>query len=280
VGASNNGNTVSVLLGGGDGTFGAPTAFIVGQNPGAVAVGDLNGDGFPDLVVTSPYNNDVAVLMGTGQGDFYTTQFYGTWDQPQDVVIADITADGRPDILVANYGIDGGTLPIASNIGILVQSSRQNCPAGCQTQIDVLKTQITNLHIDALKTQITNLQNRLPVFQGWRPPTASPSDTSMSFNLPLIPDLAVVTLFQWDWHRPDRPLFTLNPMPSVVVAQNSTAVIDVPKQTTPPRFSVNQPCQVYVTLTKKTLSYKTECGYEASSPAFNVTFVFTNASAP
>lgn len=269
VGTSNNGNTVSVLLGRGDGTFGAPTAFMVGQNPRAIAVGDLNGDGFGDLVVTSPYNNDVAVLMGTGQGGFYPPQFYGTWDQPQDVVIADITADGRPDILVANYGIGGGTLPIASNIGVLVQLCQQNCPASCQTQID------------ALKTQITNLQNRLPVFQGWRPPTASPSDASMSFNLPLVPDLAVVTLFQWDWHRADRPLFTLNPMPSVMVPQNSTAVINVPKQTTAPRFSADQPCQVYVTLTKKTLSYTTSaCPGDQSSPAFNIMFVFTNAGSP
>ena len=46
-------DTVSVLLGKGDGTFGAPTTYDVGDGPEGVAIADLNGDGNPDLAVAN-----------------------------------------------------------------------------------------------------------------------------------------------------------------------------------------------------------------------------------
>src|SRR5262249_6753442 len=49
--ANNHDNTVSVLLGKGDGTFLAARAFAVGTNPVSVAVRDFNGDGRLDLAV-------------------------------------------------------------------------------------------------------------------------------------------------------------------------------------------------------------------------------------
>ena len=68
--ANSDGNTVSVLLGNGDGTFSVQQTFAVGRSPRAVAVADLNGDGIPDLVVAN-YNDDtVSVLLGKGDGTF------------------------------------------------------------------------------------------------------------------------------------------------------------------------------------------------------------------
>src|SRR5437867_1595386 len=56
-------NTVSVLLGNGDGTFREPVSFGAGVNPTSVAIGDLNGDGRPDLVVTNFNSDNVSVLI-------------------------------------------------------------------------------------------------------------------------------------------------------------------------------------------------------------------------
>jgi hypothetical protein len=44
-----NGNTVSILLGNGDGTFQREVDYLVQFAPRFVAVGDFNGDGYPDL---------------------------------------------------------------------------------------------------------------------------------------------------------------------------------------------------------------------------------------
>ena len=45
-----NGNTASVLLGNGNGTFQAKQSFGTGIAPESVAVADFNGDGKSDLV--------------------------------------------------------------------------------------------------------------------------------------------------------------------------------------------------------------------------------------
>src|SRR5262249_42623588 len=48
-----DGNSVSVLLGDGDGTFQPQRGVTVGAYPKAIAVVDLNGDGKPDLVAVN-----------------------------------------------------------------------------------------------------------------------------------------------------------------------------------------------------------------------------------
>src|SRR5947209_9176742 len=53
VATNDDDNSVTVLLGNGDGTFQAARTFPVGIHPGLVAVGDFNGDRKPDLLVTN-----------------------------------------------------------------------------------------------------------------------------------------------------------------------------------------------------------------------------------
>src|SRR5262245_61498285 len=60
---TNDGSTtVSVLLGKGDGSFGARTDFGTGSAPYSVAIGDLDGDGKPDLVTANLGAGTVSVL--------------------------------------------------------------------------------------------------------------------------------------------------------------------------------------------------------------------------
>jgi hypothetical protein len=77
--------TVGVLLGNGDGTFQPPVTYDTGQYsiPESLAVGDLNGDGHPDIAVANFGHSDcdcndgrVGVLWGSGDGTFQPTVFY------------------------------------------------------------------------------------------------------------------------------------------------------------------------------------------------------------
>ena len=61
---------VSVLLGNGDGSFQPALSSPAGNNPGAIAVGDFNGDAKLDLVVTNLNTNNVSLLLGNGDGTF------------------------------------------------------------------------------------------------------------------------------------------------------------------------------------------------------------------
>jgi hypothetical protein len=64
----NQDNSVSVLRGNGDGTFGVAGTFLAHFHPTSVAVGDFNGDHLPDLAVTNFDSRDVSVLLGNVDG--------------------------------------------------------------------------------------------------------------------------------------------------------------------------------------------------------------------
>jgi hypothetical protein len=96
-------NTVSVLLGNGNGTFQTAQNFASGSNPHSVAVGDLNGDGLPDLAVANRNSGTVSVLLGNGNGTFQAAQNFAMGDAPRSVSVGDLTGDGRLDLAVANY---------------------------------------------------------------------------------------------------------------------------------------------------------------------------------
>jgi hypothetical protein len=60
---SNGANTVSILLGNGDGTFQTHVDYPTGTSPTSVVVGDFNGDGLVDLAVTNQDDNTVSILL-------------------------------------------------------------------------------------------------------------------------------------------------------------------------------------------------------------------------
>jgi hypothetical protein len=95
-------NTVSVLLGNGDGTFQTHVDYGTGTGPSAVVTADLNGDGKLDLAATNLTSNTVSILLGNGNGTFQTHVDYATGSGPNDVALGDLNGDGILDLAVAN----------------------------------------------------------------------------------------------------------------------------------------------------------------------------------
>jgi uncharacterized protein (DUF2141 family) len=98
---------VGVLLGNGDGTFQAAVTYLSGgcavrSEVRSVAVGDLNGDGKPDLVVGSFACGLVGVLLGNGDGTFQAAVDYQLASFViRSVGVTDVNGDGEPDVLVS-----------------------------------------------------------------------------------------------------------------------------------------------------------------------------------
>jgi hypothetical protein len=96
-------NTVSILLGNGDGTFQAARNYTTDAYPRSVAVGDFNGDGKLDLV-TATDAGTVSVLLGNGDGSFQPAQNFRTGgNSPVAVAVGDFNADGKMDLAVTGF---------------------------------------------------------------------------------------------------------------------------------------------------------------------------------
>ncbi len=123
--------TVSVALNDGAGGFAAPVSYPVGAGSAWLAVGDLNHDGRPEVVVSNTSTQDthaVTVYMNSGTGTLVTPHFLNApaVSEPQGIAIADWNADGHPDVAVALmmdgsvkifWGNGTGNFPTSISVG-------------------------------------------------------------------------------------------------------------------------------------------------------------------
>jgi hypothetical protein len=122
--ANYSGNTVTILLGKGDGTFTATAVSPpTGSYPGSVAVADFNGDGIPDLAVANENSNTMTILLGGGDGTFTQSASPSTGNEPDSIAVGDFNGDGIPDMAVANEYSNNVTILLGNGDGTFTQSA-------------------------------------------------------------------------------------------------------------------------------------------------------------
>ncbi|MDO8209096.1 VCBS repeat-containing protein [Conexibacter sp. CPCC 206217] len=92
-----------------DGTPSAWTTGVTvptGSFPGAIAVGDFNGDGNNDLAVADVGSNTVTVASGDGGGGFGAPSSFFVGSQPTELLARDVDGDDKLDLITLNSASD------------------------------------------------------------------------------------------------------------------------------------------------------------------------------
>ena len=123
---------IAVLVNMGNGVFGFPFNHTPGSLPQSVAVGDVNGDGKPDLATANYGSNNVSVLLSMGNGAFGPATNYPAGSSPYSIAIGDFNGDGKPDLATAN--IASNNVSVLLNTGSGVFGQAMNYPVGENTR--------------------------------------------------------------------------------------------------------------------------------------------------
>lgn len=181
-------DTVSILLGSGEGTFPTQTPLSsAGLSPLGVAVADFNGDLFDDIAVANNGSETVSVFLANsnGSGGFGPEQPYPVSGGPSAIVATDLNVDGFPDLAVTT--VSGG-LVLIMNKGTPSDPETFQPPA--QTDLtgaepvavaagDVNQDQFADLVV------VNKADNTLVVYLGHGDGTLTVSETYAVGTLPL-----------------------------------------------------------------------------------------------
>ncbi|HZS59836.1 MAG TPA: VCBS repeat-containing protein [Gemmatimonadaceae bacterium] len=114
------------------GSFAAATTISTAAGPYAPVLADLNGDGKPDLIVTSDSSATVAVFLNNGSGGFGPETDYPVGSVSRGVAVGDFNGDGKLDIVVANRTSNSVSVLLGNGDGTF--QPRVDYPTGSNPQ--------------------------------------------------------------------------------------------------------------------------------------------------
>lgn len=200
---------VSILLGRGDGGFAPQIRYELpgGKYPHAIAIGDINDDGRPDIVTANEGTDNVSILLGLGNGQFRPLASpTAVGDSPWAVVIADFDDDDLLDIATANRKSNDVTI-LYGKRGADVAFDRENYDIGAgRLPEELLVEKDRHANVVALAT-INRLTRDFTVF-AFTPGTRGAGEAVTKASQPFGKELNLASLpawMQYDGAQP-RPL--------------------------------------------------------------------------
>ncbi|CAF2216805.1 unnamed protein product [Rotaria magnacalcarata] len=114
-------DSVSLLLGYGDGTFGSILRYSTGNesHPRSIAVGDFNHDNRSDIVVANEGDNSIGIFFGFDYTTFQSQKTYST-DIPSSsipIAVGDFNNDNKKDIVIADLNTNSVAVLLGDNNG-------------------------------------------------------------------------------------------------------------------------------------------------------------------
>jgi Flp pilus assembly secretin CpaC len=197
--ANETANTVSILLGNGDGTFAARVDYPAGTGPAGLASGQFSSSGNPDLAVADFTGDTVSILLGNGDGTFQPATALPAGTGPIAIATGVFNnVSGHVDLAVVNQ--TAGTVSIFPGNGDGTFGTKTDYPVGTSPSGIAVGDFTGNGDLDlAVSNKGSNtisvlLGNGDGTFQAKTdyPVGAAPSGiVSADFNLDGKPDLAV-----------------------------------------------------------------------------------------
>ena len=171
---NNADNDISLALGDGRGGFtNAPKSFPVGPSPYPFAIGDVNNDGWQDIVATAsatgpsrreqlPLSRALTLLLADGRGSFAPRQLPIRTGEPWFAAIADLNRDGKADIVATHHEINALTVMIGDGRGGFTEATGSPFDFG----IAFLQFIIADVDRDETMDIVATTGNSLRVFLG------------------------------------------------------------------------------------------------------------------
>ncbi len=123
--ATNEPNSITLLLGNGDGTFKTSSVYCGSKawaNVLGIAAADVNNDGKEDIVATEN-DGSLCVLLGNGDGTFQNPIMMSVGTNLVAVGVGDFNGDGKVDAAVADYGTGNAYILLGNGDGTFVLKS-------------------------------------------------------------------------------------------------------------------------------------------------------------
>lgn len=167
---NNADNDLSIAFGDGRGNFTrAPQSFPVGPSPYPFAVGDVNNDGWPDIVATAsatgparreqlPLSRALTLLLADGKGGFSPHQLPLRTGEPWFAAIADFNGDGKADIISTHHELNAATVLIGDGRGGFTEANGSPFDFG----VSLFELSIADVngdgHMDVVATNGTSIR--------------------------------------------------------------------------------------------------------------------------